>query len=109
MCRDVSDILKLCIGFDIVENIFFFYKIMTFSNMMTRLYNQLFQQIFSKGNRGTSPARGHHQPEDSYSSMNPAHLEKIKRQKRFILPVLKRWPPERLIKDKMNKYIIIIK
>ena len=41
---DVSDILKLCIGFDIEENIFFFffffffflfffYKIMTFSNL----------------------------------------------------------------------------
>ena len=91
MCRDVSDILKLCIGFDIEENIyFFFYKIMTFSNMMTRLYNQLFQQTFSNGNGGTSPARGHHQPEDSYSSMNPAHLEKNKRQKRFILSVLKR-------------------
>ena len=32
---DVSDILKLCIGFDIEENIFFFffYKIITFSNL----------------------------------------------------------------------------
>ena len=80
---------------------------------MTRLYNQLFQQIFSnwfetsysyyrriedrcavailkkngggigeEGNRGTSPARGHHQPEDSYSSMNPAHLEKKSRNKK---------------------------
>ena len=106
--------------------------------MMSRLYNQLFSTDFlatdlklciairdelkmcscyfeekwgrigEEGNRGTSPARGHHQLEDSYSSMNPAHLEKITRQKRFILPVLKRWPPERLIKDKMNKYIIMI-
>ena len=37
---DVSDILKLCIGFDIEENnifffffFFFFYKIITFSNL----------------------------------------------------------------------------
>ena len=39
LCRDVSDILKLCIRFDIKENIyiyiyiFFFYKIMAFSNL----------------------------------------------------------------------------
>ena len=48
------------------------------------------------------------QPEDSYSSLSLAHLKKITRQKRFILPVLKRWLTERQIKDKMNKYIIMI-
>ena len=60
LCRDVSDILKLCIGFDIEENIFFFFfflqnydllKLRNYSGfdlfMMTRLYSQLFNRFFS--------------------------------------------------------------
>ena len=35
-------------------------------------------------------------------------LKKKHTTKMFILPVLKRWPAERLIKDKMNKYIIMM-
>ena len=42
MCRDVSDILKLCICCN-EEEIFFFYKIMAFSNL------ENFQVLISTG------------------------------------------------------------